>query len=65
MEKTLVTRKAAAQVLGVSLPTLDKLINREVHALPHIRIGRKVCISPDALRRWVEEEQVRQNGQAV
>lgn len=51
-----ITRKDAAEQIGVSLPTFDELLRREVHPIPSVRIGRRVFVMPDDLRQWAEEE---------
>lgn len=49
----LLTRKETAQKLGVSLPTLDRLIARG--DLPAVRLGRSVKIHEELLDVWVKE----------
>ena len=49
----LLTRKETAQKLGVSLPTLDRLIARG--DLPAVRLGRSVKIHGELLDVWVKE----------
>lgn len=50
---TLLTRKETAQKLGVSLPTVDRLIARG--ELPVVRLGRSVKIHEGLLDEWVRE----------
>lgn len=52
--------------MGVSLTTLDALMNRANHPIPHIRLGRKVIIPVKGLETWLAEEAERQRyGTAV
>ena len=45
-----------AKMLSVSRPSLYMLMNRAVHPLPSIRIGRRRVIPVKMLMRWIEEE---------
>lgn len=66
MEKLNYTRKEAAEVGCISLPTLDAFLNRENNPIPHLRIGRKVLIPVEGFRGWLMAESERQmNGRAV
>lgn len=66
MEKLNYFRKEAAEAGGISLPTLDALLNRECDPIPHFRVGRKVLIPVDGFRNWLAAESERQmNGRAV
>ena len=58
-KKLFITRKDAAEQIGVSLPTLDELLRREVHPIPSVRIGRRVFVMSDDLRQWAAEEKER------
>lgn len=49
----LLTRKETANKLGVSLPTVDRLIARS--DFPKIRIGRSVKIPEELLGQWIRE----------
>ena len=49
----LLTRKEAAEKLGVSLPTVDRLIAKG--DLPAVRLGRSVKIHEGLLDEWVRE----------
>ena len=53
MEKKTLTTYEAAAVLGVSRPTLFKLIQTE--GFPAIRIGRAIRVPAEALDRWMED----------
>ncbi len=59
MEKLVLDRKSAAEVLGVSLPILDTFINREADPLPSFKAGRRVMIPVDTLRAWLANETVK------
>lgn len=54
MEKLLLTRKEAAQVLNISVDTLDML--RSSGKLRAVNIGARVYYSPDELRAFVTKE---------
>lgn len=67
-KRLFMTRKDAAEQIGVSLPTFDELLRREVHPIPSVRIGRRVFVMPDDLRQWAEEEKESRaatHGQAI
>lgn len=44
----------AANVLGVSKPTLYKYINRE--DFPSFKLGGRTLVSADGLREWVRKQ---------
>lgn len=50
---TLLARKEVAQKLGVSLPTVDRLIAR--NDFPVVRLGRSVKVPEDLLEDWIRE----------
>lgn len=54
MEQLLLTRKAAAETLSISVDTLDELRARNL--IKSIHIGSRVYITPDALREFVSKE---------
>lgn len=54
MEKLALNSREAAAALGVSLPTFYELSNRA--DFPVIRVGRRVLVPVDGLRRWLEEQ---------
>ena len=54
MEKLTVSITEASQILGVSRPTVYRLMRRE--DFPALHIGRRVLISRSGLERWVEEQ---------
>lgn len=51
--KKLLTRKDASQILGVSLPTIDRMIKD--CGLPHLRFGRSVRFPQEPLEALVNE----------
>lgn len=51
MEKLLVTRKEAAEVLSISVDTLDELTREEV--IQSVRIGVRVYYAVEMLRAFV------------
>lgn len=51
MEKLLVTRKEAAEVLSISVDTLDELTRKEV--IQSVRIGVRVYYAVEMLRAFV------------
>lgn len=54
MEKLTVTVDEMAKIVGVSRPTAYELIHKE--GFPTVRIGRRVVIPIDSLKRWLEEQ---------
>lgn len=48
-----INTREAAQILGVSLPTMYELVHAE--GFPSIRVGRKILINVEGLRNWVNE----------
>lgn len=52
----------AAQVLGVSKPTLYKYVNRE--DFPSFKLGGRTLISAEGLRDWVQK-QIQSNNSLV
>ena len=54
MEKLLLTRKEAADVLNVSVDTLDEL--RNTKKIRSVNIGTRVYYSPEELRAFVTKE---------
>ena len=55
MEKATLTVKEAAQVIGVSLPTMYEITEQEsFYPLP--RLGRKKLILKDRLREWMYDQ---------
>lgn len=53
MDPITVPVKEAAELLGVSKPTVYKLIRGE--GLPHIKLNRRTVIPVERLREWVNE----------
>ena len=65
MEKLTLTVKEAADALGVCVTVLYKLMNREEHPIPSMKLGgrremkigkARRMISVDALKQWIAEE---------
>ena len=56
MEKLTITVEEMANVVGVSRPKAYELIHKE--GFPTVRIGRRVVIPIDGLKRWLEEQAV-------
>ncbi len=48
-----ISTKEAAQMLGVSLPTMYELVH--IEGFPSIRVGKKILVSVEGLRNWVNE----------
>jgi excisionase family DNA binding protein len=55
MEKATLTVKEAAQVIGVSLPTMYEITEQESF-YPLLRLGRKKLILKDRLREWMYDQ---------
>lgn len=56
MERLLIPRKEAAQVLSISVDTLDELTASD--KIKCVRIGARVYYSPDELRAFVTKDGV-------
>ena len=54
MEKLLITRKEAAELLSISVDTLDALRNKNM--IRAVTIGSRVYFSPDELRSFTKKE---------
>lgn len=54
MDRLTVSVTEAAQMLGISRPTLYKLIRTE--NFPVLRVGARTLISRAGLERWVKEQ---------
>jgi len=54
MDKLTVTVEEMAEIVGVSRPTAYDLIHKE--GFPTVRIGRRIVIPLDSLKRWLEEQ---------
>lgn len=57
MEKLLITRKEAAELLSISVDTLDHL--RHANRIRSVKIGARVYFSPDELRSFTKKEDYR------
>lgn len=53
-EKLAYNAKETASALGISLPTFYELSNRT--DFPCIRVGRRVLVPVDSLRKWLAKE---------
>lgn len=62
MDKLVFDRKAAAEALDISLPTLDGYINRAYKPIPTFRVGRQIKIPVDTLREWLRNETIHNPG---
>lgn len=54
MEKLTITVEEMAEVVGVSRPKAYELIHKE--GFPTVRMGRRIVIPLDSLKRWLEEQ---------
>ncbi len=54
MDRLTYSPTEAAQVLGVSRPTVYTLIKRD--DFPAFKVGSRTLISAEGLRRWVENQ---------
>ena len=52
----LIDTKEVAKVLGCSLPTARRIMQRE--DFPLIRVGKNMKVSPEALREWMKNRRV-------
>jgi excisionase family DNA binding protein len=52
MEKRFISPKEAAQFLGLSRPTIDRLVKRR--AIPSYMIGHRRLFDPEELVEWVK-----------
>ena len=62
---TLIDRKAAAQVLGVSPGTLANWQCSHFRKVPHVKIGRRVMYRRQDLDAWIEKQVVNPVGDEV
>ena len=49
-----ITPKEAASMLGLSLTTMYELVHSD--GFPCIRVGKKILINVEGLRKWVDEQ---------
>lgn len=49
-----ITTKEAASILGISMPTMYELVHRQ--DFPSIKVGRKILINVEGLRKWIDNE---------
>ena len=54
MEKLTMSVEEAGKVLGVSRPTIYKLVHRA--GFPVVRVGNRLLVSTEGLREWVKKE---------
>ena len=54
MEKLTMTVEETGKVLGLSRPTMYKLVQRA--DFPVVRVGRRMLVSTEGLREWVKKE---------
>jgi len=50
----MLSRREAAEKLGVSLPTFDRICKAQ--RIPVVRIGRSVKVSEEKLEAWVDSQ---------
>lgn len=60
LEKITLTKEEAAETLGISRPTLDKLIRTDT-TFPAFKIGRRVLISMTELNEWIVKQATERN----
>lgn len=54
--RSLLTIQQAAQVTGISVPTLYKWVTQR--KIPHIKLGRLVKFDPRKLDEWIKQQTV-------
>lgn len=54
VEKLAYSPAEAAQVLGISRPTIYTLLNQ--NDFPSFHVGSRVLVSVDGLKKWVEKQ---------
>ncbi len=54
------SKEQAAEAIGVSRPTIDKLIRKD-ETFPHFRIGKRVLISSTELINWISRNSLEQS----
>ena len=54
-ERIALTKEEAAEALGISRPTLDKLIKTDA-TFPAFKIGKRVLISMIELNKWATKQ---------
>lgn len=59
-EKLTYSVSEVAEVLGISRPKVYDLLHRD--DFPSFKVGGRVLISVDGLRRWVEAQAAREEG---
>jgi len=52
INKLTLTAREAAATLGVSMPTFYQLVSSD--GFPALRVGRKILVSEEGLKRWIE-----------
>ena len=52
----ILTRKEVADYLKIGMSTLDRLIHKKDHPIPHIATGRRILIPQSELEKWITEE---------
>ena len=61
-KQPLLNREEAAQLLQISVRTLDKLTKAK--QIPHLRVGRQVRFPIAALNEWMQESIIMPGGDA-
>ena len=61
IDRLAVSPTEAAQLIGVSRPTIYDLLNAE-RGIPSVKIGSRRVIPVDGLRRWLNERTEEGNG---
>ncbi len=60
MRSRLLTAEDVAELIGMRTDYVYALARRE--EIPHLRFGRTLRFRPDAIERWLEQEEQRRNG---
>ncbi len=58
MEKLSMSVNELAETMGLSIPMAYRIANMQ--GFPAVRIGRRICINIEGLKKWLEEHEGQQ-----